>query len=89
MTGTAGWALGLKNWGRAKRVDPIIACSPPGVIFRSSIGTKDTFCEPSPICRPPGDVFGATGPFGGEIVPNLFRSILGLIGVEGVGSMGV
>ena len=50
-------------------------------------------CDSSPICRPPGEIFGAsglTGPSGsGETVPNLFRIILGSMGEEGVSSTGV
>ena len=58
----------------------------------SSIGTRDTFCEPSPICCLPGDIFGTSGLAGfssGETVPNLFWIILGSVGVDGVSSTGV
>ena len=74
-----GWSC---RGGRVKSTDPALMCSPPRVITASSIGIKDTLCDPSPMCWPPGDIFGAVVLFGdsGETMPNLFFSTLGSIG---------
>ena len=71
----------------------MFACFPLGVISMFSIGSRDTCCEPSPMCCPPGDISGTTGLSGrfgsDETMPNRFCNILGSTGVEGVGSTGV